>query len=97
MTTDASGKSGLMQAAENGHAQLVTLLRSHENCVQNDEGMSALMFAAATNHRDCVMLLMPYEMGLRDAACRMAIDHASSNLIRELLWIERKRDQYQMR
>lgn len=96
-TVDSAGNSGLMLAAENGHANIVRLLRGSENCLQNDEGTSALMLAAAHSHKDCVMLLMPYEMGLRDLRCRMAIDRAQSASLKQLLWLEQRRDQYQMR
>ena len=96
-TVDSAGNSGLMFAAENGHTNIVKLLRSHENCIQNEEGTSALMLAAAHSYRDCVMLLMPYEMGLRDLKCRMAIDHTPNRALKQLLWLEQRRDQYQMR
>ena len=96
-TVDSVGNSGLMLAAENGHANVVRLLRGSENCFQNDDGTSALMLAAAHSHKDCVMLLMPYEMGLRDLQCRMAIDRTQSRALKQLLWLEQRRDQYQMR
>ena len=43
------------------------------------------------------MLLMPYEMGLRDLRCKMAIDHTQSSALKQLLWLEQRRDQYQLR
>lgn len=61
---DDSGKTALIYAAWNGHADCVQELLA-EAQLQDHDGMTALMFAAWSNHTDCVQLLLA-ELNMRD-------------------------------
>jgi hypothetical protein len=62
----------LMCAAENGHADCVSLLIPHEAGLCDKSGRTALMVAAEHGHAECVSLLAQHEAGMADHQGRTA-------------------------
>lgn len=86
---DDEGETALMEAAEEGHLEVVRWLLSQGARVdlQDDDGETALMEAAEEGHEDMVRLLLRSgsPIGTRDRHLRSALDKAKSPEIRELL------------
>ncbi|KAE8305397.1 Kinase, NEK [Giardia duodenalis] len=63
-STESSGATALMLAAEAGNVAAVSLLVNYESRRQKENGFTALMMAAQEGHSECVKILMKKEARL---------------------------------
>ena len=73
---DASGRTALMIAAQQGHKKVREVLLEREKGMRVSEGMTALIHAAMNGHKGVVEVLLKHEKGMRDSQNHNALYYA---------------------
>ena len=58
---DASGRTALMIAAQQGHKEVVELLLEHEKGMRDNQNRTALYHALNSGHMEAAKAILPYE------------------------------------